>query len=160
MCFSCRFLPIKEVNQKLPQMTFIRLKTRHFRTKKDIRCWYKIVNILRLCCYQMSNPTIWRFTADNFNHNVLVASSFVKRRKLIYTPMYYQYAIYLGLLIPPCVNDSGYWGAILTLTIHILFSLHWHEETNRKDQFMFYIIPVSISIYDIIYVENKWIDLI
>jgi len=29
-----RFLQIKEVNQKFPQMTLIRLKTRHFRTKK------------------------------------------------------------------------------------------------------------------------------
>ena len=34
MRLSCRFLQIKEVNQKLRQITFIRLKTRHFRTKK------------------------------------------------------------------------------------------------------------------------------
>jgi len=34
MSLSCRFLQIKEVNQKFPQMTLIRLKTRHFRTKK------------------------------------------------------------------------------------------------------------------------------
>ena len=88
MRFSCLFLQIKEVNQKLPQMTFIRLKTQDFRTKKDIWCWYKIANISRLCCYQMSNPTIWRFTADNFNNNMLVAPPFVKRQKLIYTPMY------------------------------------------------------------------------
>ena len=87
MRLSCRFLQIKEVNQALPQMTFIRLKTRHFRMTKDIWCWYKIANISRLCCYQMSNPTIWRFTADNYSHNILVAPSFVKRRKLIYTPI-------------------------------------------------------------------------
>ena len=88
MPLSCGFLQIKEINQKRPQMTFIRLKTRHFRTKKDMWYWYEIAIISRLCCYQMSNHTIWRFTADNFNHNILVAPSFVKRRKLIYAPMY------------------------------------------------------------------------
>ena len=48
MSFSCRFLQIKEVNRKFPQMTLIRLKTRHFCTKKNIWCWYKIANISRL----------------------------------------------------------------------------------------------------------------
>jgi len=33
MSLSCKFLQIKEVNQKFPQMTLIRLKTRHFRKK-------------------------------------------------------------------------------------------------------------------------------
>ena len=34
MSLSCRFFQIKEVDQKFSQMTLIRLKTRHFRTKK------------------------------------------------------------------------------------------------------------------------------
>ena len=34
MCFSCRFLPIKEVNQKLPQMKFFDSKLNIFARKK------------------------------------------------------------------------------------------------------------------------------
>ena len=76
MSLSCRFLQIKEVNQKFPQMTLIRLKTRHFHTKKNIWCWYKIANISRLCYCRMSNLTICRLTSNNFNYSLLMAPSF------------------------------------------------------------------------------------
>ena len=39
MRLSCRFLQIEDVNQKFPQMTLFRLKTRHFRTQKNILYW-------------------------------------------------------------------------------------------------------------------------
>ena len=60
----------------------------------------------------MSNPTIWRFTADNFNHNILVAPPFVKRRKLIYTPIILN--IKFNHTVIPNIsrgytNESGYW---------------------------------------------------
>ena len=54
---SNSLLLIKEVNQKSPQMTLIRLKTRHFCTQKNILYWWKSTNISRLCYWQMSNHT-------------------------------------------------------------------------------------------------------
>ena len=39
MRLSCRFFQIEQVNQKFPQMTLIRLKTRHFGTQKNILYW-------------------------------------------------------------------------------------------------------------------------
>ena len=54
------FFKLKKSNRKFPQMTLIRLKTRHFRTKKNI--WCKIANISRCC--RMSNFTICRFTSN------------------------------------------------------------------------------------------------
>ena len=84
---SLRFLQIKEVNQKFPQMTLIRLKTRHFRTKRNIWCWYKIVNISRLWCCRMSNLSIYRFTLNNFNYSLLVVPSFANGGNLFVLPI-------------------------------------------------------------------------
>ena len=75
MSFSCRFLQIKEVNQKFPQMTLIQLKTWHFHTKKNIWCWYKIANISRLWCCRMSNLTIYHFTSNNFNYSLFISGA-------------------------------------------------------------------------------------
>ena len=92
MSLSCKFLQIKEVNQKFPQMTFIRLKTRHFCTKKNIWCWYKIANISRLRCCRRSNLMICRFTSNNFNYNLLVAPSFANGGNLFVLPIFWQYS--------------------------------------------------------------------
>ena len=76
----------KEINQKFPQM-LIRLKTRHFRTKKNIWCWYKIANISRLWCCRISNLTIYRFTSNNFNYSLLMAPSFANGGNLFVLPI-------------------------------------------------------------------------
>lgn len=36
VCFSWRFIQIKDLNQKFQQMTFIRIKIGHFRTEKNL----------------------------------------------------------------------------------------------------------------------------
>ena len=86
MRLSCRFIPIEEVNQKSPQMTLIRLKTRHFRTQRNIL--YRKNSLIYQGYVVDRFPTLcqWRFTSFNFNHNLLVAPTFVERRKLICTP--------------------------------------------------------------------------
>ena len=83
---SARFFRIEKVNQKFPQMSLIRLKTRHFRRQKNILYWWNSLIFQGYVADRYPTLRQWRFISVDFNPNLLVMPAFVKRRKLICTP--------------------------------------------------------------------------
>lgn len=84
ICFYCQSIRLKLKN--FSQMALIRLK--NFIRKKIMWCSFKIANNFWLQRCQIFNVNIWRFTFDNFNYNLLIEPSIVKRRRFICTSMY------------------------------------------------------------------------
>ena len=73
-------------------MTLIRLKTRHFRTKKKVYDADTKSLIFQDYCW-MSNLTICRFTSNNFNYSLLVAPSFANGGNLFVLPIPFSFHV-------------------------------------------------------------------